>query len=159
MHNVKAIKTKHGGVTFASKGEAAYAAYLDRLVVSSLVEWWTPKVTFYLGTSVNSYRPDFLVKRRENHQGQWYLGSEDDLPYPADLIAVDFKGRVGGTSRDRGDATWNRNKKLWAAHGPIPLVVVTKGPGKGLKQSFPVHQIIEGGGYKQSGCGGVAQIA
>jgi hypothetical protein len=95
----KAIPTLHAGVRYASKSEARYAATLDLLQKAGQVRWWIGQPTFRLGCPENVYRPDMLVCLAD--------GS---------VHAVDVKGVR--------TAKFNRDAKLWAAYGPMPLHIV-----------------------------------
>jgi hypothetical protein len=95
----RATPTVYGGVRFASKAEAARAAELDLLVRAGVVRWWIGQPTFRLGCPENVYRPDFLVV------------------FATGVIqAEEVKGFE--------TAKFRRDRKLWAAYGPVPLVII-----------------------------------
>ena len=100
----KAKPTEYGGLKFASKAEAAYAERLDLLQRAGKVAWWLPQVKFRLGCPENTYTVDFLVAEPD--------GVCDGLL----VHAVDVKGME--------TAKFRKDKRLWAAYGPMPLVIV-----------------------------------
>lgn len=97
----RAKPTDYNGVRYASLTEAGYAQVLDTLIQFGEVRWWLGQPRFRLGVPENVYVPDFLV-----------------FPASGCEYAVDVKGVE--TPKFRKD------KKLWAAYGPCPLVVIAR---------------------------------
>jgi len=99
--------TVYGGVRYASKAEAERAMHLDAAIANGFASWWIGQPTFRLGCPENVYRPDFLVAFPGfNGQG-------------TGIRAEDVKGVE--------TAKFKRDKKLWAAYGPVPLWIVRNG--------------------------------
>ncbi|MBN1517456.1 DUF1064 domain-containing protein [Candidatus Sumerlaeota bacterium] len=97
-----AQRTEYNGVMYDSKGEAQRAAELDQLKRAGLIRFWIRQPPFYLGSSVNLYRADFLV-----------------IGPGAAVWAEDFKGKETPGFR--------RNRRLWREYGPCELRVIKKG--------------------------------
>jgi hypothetical protein len=93
------VPTVYAGLRYDSKLEAAQAAELDFMVKAGVVLWWIRQPTFRLGCPENIYKPDFLV--------QWGDGR---------IEAMDVKGAE--------TPKFKRDRRLWQAYGPIPLLIV-----------------------------------
>ena len=100
-----ANRTTYNGISYASKAEARRAMALDTLKAAGLVSWWAPQVKFRLGCPENVYVVDFLVAEPCSHISGLF-----------DMYAEDVKGME--------TAKFKRDKKLWAAYGPIPLRII-----------------------------------
>lgn len=116
-------RATYRGQVYHSKGEAKRAEVLDALVAAGDLLDWIGQPLVRLGPSGIGYRADFFVVPAPG-RGM----SAGDLPW-----YEDFKGAETQRFRDV--------KKLWAAHGRLPLRVV-KSSGRG----FVVSETIEGGG-------------
>ncbi len=98
-----AKRTKHNGHNYASKLEAKRAAELDVLIQTGHIKFWIAQPKFFLVKGFD-YVADFLV-----------AGYAIELRYALTVWAEDTKGVETQRFRD--------SKRLWAAHGTIPLHV------------------------------------
>lgn len=92
----RAQPTVYGGVRYASKREAEYAAMLDRAQGKGSIRFWIGQPRFRLGVAENVYVADFLV-----------------VQIDAGAYAVDVKGR--------DTPKFRRDRKLWERFGPCRL--------------------------------------
>tara|TARA_R100000697_G_scaffold25631_1_gene33870 strand:- start:3131 stop:3505 length:375 start_codon:yes stop_codon:yes gene_type:complete len=89
------------GRTFASKAEKEYALMLEDWVEIGIIQDYVCQPKVWLGCHEYTYTPDFLV-----------------IPDGAGPHYVDVKGME--------TTSFKRTKKLWSAHGRLPLHVVKK---------------------------------
>lgn len=100
--NVRTEYPAGSGEWYDSKAEAARAAALAEGKASGQYRLVLRQPTFRLGVVENVYRPDFLV-----------------VDHVGDCWAEDVKGKP--------TPKFNRDKKLWARYGDVPLRVITNG--------------------------------
>lgn len=93
------VPTEYNGRRFSSLAEALRAQALDLLITAGEIDCWIPQVPFTLGVPENRYVADFLV-----------------IPTQGRPWVEDVKGTQ--------TAKFRRDKKLWAAYGPIPLRIL-----------------------------------
>jgi hypothetical protein len=100
-HKYNAVRIEYGGAIYDSKAEATRAAELDVLLKHDRIQNWERQVTVELVKGFKA-RIDFKVHDPAG-QGSWY---------------EDVKGVETQRTRDI--------KRLWAAHGPLPLVILKR---------------------------------
>ena len=101
-HKYRAEPVRYNGVRYDSKAEAARAVELDLLQRAGEITTWIGQPTVRLGCAENIYRPDSLV-----------------IP----PIGLPWFEDVKGFETPK----FRRDKKLWRAHGRLPLRIITGG--------------------------------
>lgn len=118
----RAKRTEHAGVVYASKAEAAWAAYLDERIAAGVVDYVVRQPRFALGTPENVYVPDFHVVLGRRWGEHCSADDSESTIFHATGQRT-FVDEVKGMET----AKFKKDKVLWMRYGPCAMRIVKRG--------------------------------